>query len=104
MAVREGPERIRWTAGPLLAWLAVFLSSLVGLLILAYVWTTGSPPWPTSSGAPAFLPELSLEVALIVPAVLVLLGTFLATRVLHLRAPPPAEWSTPGSAAPEPSD
>jgi hypothetical protein len=103
-AMSEPTERPtpRWTVGPLLAWLAVLLSSLVALALLAYVWTTGSAPWPTSSSSVPYFSDLSLELALVIPAVLVLLGTFVASRVHQLKAPAAPDWTASGQAAPEP--
>jgi hypothetical protein len=87
----------------LLAWLAVLLSSLAALALLAYVWTTGSAPWPSSGSAVPYFPALSLEIALVTPAILVLAGTFIASRVHQLKAPASPEWSATGQSAPEPS-
>jgi hypothetical protein len=89
-----------WSLGPLLAWLTVLVTSLGSLLLLAYVATTGGPPWPATPLGNFWLGTLSTELSLVVPAVLVLAGALLATRLGGARSPVAEGWPTAPSGTP----
>jgi hypothetical protein len=85
--------------GPLLAWSAVLLTSLISLLLLAYVASTGTPPWPAPPRGNPWLTNLSLALSVAGPAALVLAGAFLATRLGSVPAAPVGSWTAPAPPA-----
>jgi hypothetical protein len=79
-------------AGPLVAWLAVMLVGIFGVVLLASAWTTGGLPGGILAKPVSPLLSVGLYLALLLPAVAVL-GVGISVASLRWKAPVPAdEW------------
>ncbi|HEV2316652.1 MAG TPA: hypothetical protein VGV89_03655 [Thermoplasmata archaeon] len=88
----HAPASPELEAGPLLAWLAVLLVGIFGVVLLASAWTTGGLPGGALSVPVGPLVTVGLYLALILPAVAVL-GVGLTVASIRWKPPVPAgEW------------
>lgn len=90
----------RLEALPVLAWLGVMASGLVGLVLLATGWTSGTLPGATSPAASAAVGPVALYVAFLLPPALVLAMGILVVRVRWKEPEFVEEWAAGSPSGP----
>jgi type IV secretory pathway TraG/TraD family ATPase VirD4 len=85
-------------AEPVIAWLAVMLSGLVGLLVLADTFNTGG--LSNYGSAPAWWSSIDLYVGFAGPAALVIAVGVYVARLRPVEAGPASPWAEPADGGP----
>jgi hypothetical protein len=101
VAAHEGGAPV-YSAGPLIAWLAVMTAGLVGLVLLSSAWTSGGFPGTSALSGSGALHLWGVGLALTLPVVLVLAAGLLAPRFLPNGRTSGAGWIRAPAAAAAP--